>query len=89
VTIRAFREKSEIVISVSDTGIGISPEQIPLVFDRFYRTDKSRARSSGGSGIGLTIAQALVRAHHGRIWAESGGEGKGSTFSFALPIPIA
>lgn len=87
VTIRAFREKSEIVISVSDTGIGISPEQIPLVFDRFYRTDKSRARSSGGSGIGLTIAQALVRAHHGRIWAESGGEGKGSTFSFALPIP--
>ena len=89
VTIRAFREKSEIVISVSDTGIGISPEQIPLVFDRFYRTDKSRARSSGGSGIGLTIAQALVRAHHSRIWAESGGEGKGSTFSFALPIPIA
>jgi len=75
------------VISVSDTGIGISPEQIPLVFDRFYRTDKSRARSSGGSGIGLTIAQALVRAHHGRIWAESAGEGKGSTFSFALPIP--
>jgi signal transduction histidine kinase len=87
VTIRGIREKSEVIISMSDTGIGISPEQLPLVFNRFYRTDKSRARASGGSGIGLTIAQALVRAHHGRIWVESGGEGKGSTFSFALPIP--
>lgn len=89
VTIRAVQEKSEIVISISDTGIGLSSEQLPLVFNRFYRTDKSRARASGGSGIGLTIAQALVKAHHGRIWAESSGEGKGSTFSFALPIPIA
>lgn len=89
VTIRAVQEKSEIVISISDTGIGLSSEQLPLVFNRFYRTDKSRARASGGSGIGLTIAQALVRAHHGRIWAKSGGEGKGSTFSFALPISIA
>lgn len=86
VTICAFREKNEVIFSVSDTGIGIAPEQIPLVFNRFYRTDKSRARASGGSGIGLTIAQVLVRAHQGRIWAESLGEGKGSTFSFALPI---
>ena len=86
VTIKAVQEKSEIIISVSDTGIGLSPEQLPLVFNRFYRTDKSRARASGGSGIGLTIAQALVKAHQGRIWAESGGEGRGSTFSFALPV---
>ncbi len=86
VTIRALQEKSEIVVSISDTGIGLTPEQLPLVFNRFYRTDKSRARASGGSGIGLTIAQALVKAHHGRIWAESRGEGKGSTFSFALPV---
>ncbi len=86
VTIRALQEKSEIVVSISDTGIGLAPEQLPLVFNRFYRTDKSRARASGGSGIGLTIAQALVKAHHGRIWAESRGEGKGSTFSFALPV---
>jgi histidine kinase len=86
VTIRAVQEKSEIVISISDTGIGLSSEQLPLVFNRFYRTDKSRARASGGSGIGLTIAQALVKAHHGRIWVESSGEGKGSTFSFALPV---
>jgi histidine kinase len=86
VSIHAIREKSEIVISVSDTGIGIAPDHLPLIFNRFYRTDKSRTRASGGSGIGLTIAQALVKAHHGRIWAESNGEGKGSTFRFTLPI---
>lgn len=86
VTVRMSRQSSEIVISVSDTGIGISPEHLPFIFNRFYRTDKSRARASGGSGIGLTIAQALVKAHRGRIWAESGGEGKGSTFYFTLPI---
>ncbi|WP_322506876.1 sensor histidine kinase [Anaerolinea sp.] len=87
VTVQISKQRSEILISVSDTGIGISPEHLPFIFNRFYRTDKSRARSSGGSGIGLTIAQALVKAHHGRIWAESGGEGKGSTFYFTLPIP--
>jgi two-component system sensor histidine kinase BaeS len=86
VTLKAAREKSEIVISVSDTGIGISPDHLPYIFNRFYRTDKSRARASGGSGIGLTIAQALIKAHHGRIWAESLGEGKGSTFHFTLPV---
>ena len=86
VTLTAAKEKNEIVISVSDTGIGISPDHLPFIFNRFYRTDKSRARASGGSGIGLTIAQALIKAHHGRIWAESTGEGKGSIFHFSLPI---
>ena len=86
VIITATRIKSEILISITDSGIGISPEQLPFIFNRFYRTDKSRARASGGSGIGLTIAQALVKAHHGRIWAESGGEGKGSSFRFTLPV---
>ncbi len=85
VSIRAARDKSEILISVSDTGIGIAPDHLPFIFNRFYRTDKSRTRASGGSGIGLTIAQALVKAHHGRIWAESAGEGKGSSFHFTLP----
>jgi histidine kinase len=88
VSIQAVRERSEIIISISDTGIGISPNHLPLIFNRFYRTDKSRTRASGGSGIGLTIAQALVKAHHGRIWVQSGGEGKGSTFSFTLPIQV-
>jgi two-component system sensor histidine kinase BaeS len=88
VIITAARVKAEILISITDTGIGISPDHLPLIFNRFYRTDKSRARASGGSGIGLTIAQALVKAHRGRIWAESAGEGKGSSFNFTLPVFI-
>ncbi|MDX9851730.1 MAG: ATP-binding protein [Anaerolineaceae bacterium] len=86
VVITASQKKSEIHISIRDTGIGMSPDQLPHIFNRFYRSDKSRARANGGSGIGLTIAQALVKAHHGRIWAESEGEGKGSSFHFTLPI---
>jgi histidine kinase len=80
------REHSDVLFSVIDNGIGISTEQLTFIFNRFYRTDKSRARASGGSGIGLTIAKALVQAHQGKIWAESNGEGKGSTFSFLIPI---
>ena len=85
VTISAGQEKNEVRFTVADTGIGISPEHLPRLFTRFYRVEKSRTRTSGGSGIGLTIAQSLVIAHHGRIWAESAGEGKGSAFHFTLP----
>lgn len=73
-------------ISVQDTGIGIPAEHLPHVFDRFYRVDKSRSRMRGGSGIGLTIARHLVEAHGGRIRVESEGEGRGSRFSFTLPL---
>ncbi len=77
----------EVQFSVRDTGIGIPPEHLQHIFDRFYRVDKSRTRNSGGgSGIGLTISRALVEAHGGRIRAESAGEGQGSTFLFTLPI---
>ena len=86
-TISAKRLNDEVQISVRDTGIGIPPEHLSHIFDRFYRVDKSRSRQSGGgSGIGLTIARVLVEAHGGRIWVESAGEGQGSTFTFTLPI---
>jgi histidine kinase len=75
-----------LAFEVRDTGMGIAPENLPHLFERFYRVDKSRARASGGSGIGLTIAQALITAMGGSIHAESAGVGKGSVFTFTLPI---
>jgi histidine kinase len=73
-------------IGVRDSGIGISAEHLPHIFERFYRVDKSRARQSGGTGIGLTIARHLVYAQGGEIWVESGGLGHGSTFYITLPV---
>jgi histidine kinase len=87
VRVDAGLQGDEVIVSVVDNGIGIPTEHIPQLFTRFYRVDKSRSRQAGGgSGIGLTIAKHLVEAHGGRIWAESAGLGKGSTFAFALPI---
>lgn len=80
------QKENEIQMAVRDTGTGISAEHLPHLFDRFYRVDKSRSRAGGGSGIGLTIAKHLIEAHGGRIWAESEGVGKGSQFSFTLPL---
>jgi len=87
VRLSAERTGDEIRVSVIDTGVGIPAEHLGQIFDRFYRVDKSRSRQAGGgSGIGLTIAKHLVEAHGGRIWPESAGEGKGSTFVFTLPV---
>jgi signal transduction histidine kinase len=78
-------------VTVTDTGSGIAPEDLPHVFDRFYRADKSRSRAGGGSGLGLAIVKQLVEAHGGRVWAESpvhlaaGDKGCGTRISFTLP----
>ena len=73
-------------VSVCDTGLGIPADALPYVFERFYRVDPSRARSSGGSGIGLTITRHLIWAMGGDISAHSDGSGQGSTFRFTLPL---
>ena len=83
----ARQVKNEVRVSVMDTGVGIPAEHVSHLFTRFYRVDKSRSRQSGGgSGIGLTIARHLVESHGGRIWVESPGSGKGSTFTFSIPF---
>ena len=87
VTVSAVKNGDKMLVSVKDNGLGIPAESLTHIFDRFYRVDKSRSRAAGGgSGIGLTIAKALVEAHGGRICAESPGEGQGSSFSFTLPV---
>jgi len=75
----------EIRFSVADSGIGIPQEELGRIFERFYRVDKDRSRSSGGSGIGLAIVKHIVQLHRGRVWAES-DLGHGSTIYFTLPI---
>jgi signal transduction histidine kinase len=72
------------IISVEDDGIGIPEDELPLIFERFYRTDKSRNRKTGGAGIGLTIAKAIVNAHGGKIEVKSSVE-HGSCFTVILP----
>jgi signal transduction histidine kinase len=83
VGVRAWTEGGEVRVAVTDSGAGISPEDLPHVFERFYRGEKSRSRASGGAGLGLAIAEGIVAAHGGRIWVES-LPGAGATFTFAL-----
>lgn len=80
VTLAAQREGSDALLTVTDTGEGLAPEDLDRVFERFYRVDRARSRDRGGSGIGLSIARALVEAHGGRLWAESPGPGHGARF---------
>jgi len=75
-----------LLITVTDTGIGLTADQIAHIFERFYRVDKSRSRAGGGSGIGLTIARHLVEAHNGRLTATSPGLNQGSVFTVTLPV---
>jgi signal transduction histidine kinase len=75
-----------VVLTVSDTGIGISPTDLPHVFERFYRADKARSRAHGGSGLGLSIAQYIAQAHGGNVEAFSDGANRGSTLTVRLPL---
>jgi two-component system, OmpR family, sensor kinase len=74
-----------IILEVADHGAGLTDEQRDRVFERFYRTDRSRTRKAGGTGLGLAIVAAMISAHHGRVWVDS-QPGKGATFGFALPL---
>lgn len=84
ITLEILDTPEESILQVTDDGIGIPQEEIPLIFERFYRTDKSRSRKTGGAGIGLTIVKSIVSAHGGTITAESEVD-KGSTFTVILP----
>ncbi len=85
ITVSAVRQGGWVEVSVADTGEGIPDADLPNIFERFYRVDRSRARATGGSGLGLTIARRLVEAHGGKIDVES-KLGKGSRFSFTVPV---
>ncbi len=84
IDLQAYRENNTVIFSVTDTGIGISDEDLPRIFERFYQVDGSSTRRFGGTGLGLAIAKEIVVAHQGRIWAES-VLGEGSVFYVSLP----
>ena len=85
ITVAAVTQGNWVEVSVADTGEGIPAKDLPHIFERFYRVDRSRARATGGSGLGLTIAKRLAEAHGGKITVQS-KLGKGSRFSFTLPV---
>jgi two-component system phosphate regulon sensor histidine kinase PhoR len=85
ISVGARQNGQEVEFYVRDTGIGITAEHIPRLFERFYRVDKARSRALGGTGLGLAIVKHLVIAHHGSVRVES-KVGVGSTFYFRIPI---
>jgi signal transduction histidine kinase len=87
ITITARREGAFVRAEVRDTGPGIAPEHLPFVFERFYRADKSRVRTTGGAGLGLAIVKQMIEAQGGRVWVNS-ALGAGATFGFALPLSL-
>jgi signal transduction histidine kinase len=86
ISVSGTREGGEVHLAVRDTGEGLEPDQLVAVFDRFYRTDRSRSRDTGGTGLGLAIVRAIVEAHGGRVEARSAGRGQGSTFTVVIPV---
>jgi two-component system phosphate regulon sensor histidine kinase PhoR len=84
VSVQTWSEDSKIVVEVRDTGIGIGDEDLPHIFEHFYRSDRARSTNTGGTGLGLAMVRRIVEIHRGRIEVESAA-GKGSTFRVYLP----
>ena len=84
ITVSMKTTDTQMILSISDEGLGIPKKDLPEIFDRFYRVDKARSRAQGGSGLGLAIAKEIIKQHNGFIWAKS-EYGKGSTFTIVLP----
>ena len=84
ITVSMKTTDDQMILSISDQGLGIPKQDLPKIFDRFYRVDKARSRAQGGTGLGLAIAKEIIKQHNGFIWAKS-EYGKGSTFTIVLP----
>ena len=84
ITVSMKTTDDQMILSISDQGLGIPKQDLPRIFDRFYRVDRARSRSQGGTGLGLSIAKEIIKQHKGFIWAKS-EYGKGSTFTIVLP----
>ena len=91
ITVSTKVEDGNVIIQIKDTGMGISKERLPKIFDiAFERSEEAKKKFSTGRGIGLYLSGQIIKAHFGKIWVESEGEGKGSTFNILLPIePLA
>ena len=84
ITVSIKTTDEQLILSIADEGLGIPKQDLPKIFDRFYRVDKARSRAQGGTGLGLAIAKEIIKQHQGFIWAKS-EYGKGSTFTIVLP----
>jgi signal transduction histidine kinase len=85
ILVKIRKEKNEAIFSVQDRGIGIDKKELPFIFEKFYRTTEARTTDTEGMGIGLFISKEIIKHHKGKVWVESDGIDKGSTFYFSIP----